>query len=176
MKVSPADRLYEIADLSHVWVLAEVYEKDLGAVRVGTPARVTVSGEAGSQWRGTVAFVSPTVKPDTRTAEARIEVANAGGVLKPDMFTDVSFEGSTNAALTVPESAVIPTGERTLVFVDKGNGQYEPREVVLGARTAAGYEVRRGVSAGERVVVSANFLLDSESSLRAAIARASGGR
>ena len=176
MKVSPADRLYEIADLSRVWVLAEVYEKDLGAVRVGTTARITLSGEEGGEWRGSVAFVSPTVKPDTRTAEARIEVPNSGGVLKPDMFTDVSFEGSTSAALTVPESAVIPTGERTLVFVDKGDGRYEPREVVLGARTSTGYEVRRGVSAGERVVVSANFLIDSESSLRAAIARASGGR
>src|SRR5262249_15622128 len=101
MKVSPADRLYEIADLSRVWVLAEVYEKDLGAVRVGTTARITLSGEEGGEWRGSVAFVSPTVKPDTRTAEARIEVPNSGGVLKPDMFTDVTFEGSTSAALTV---------------------------------------------------------------------------
>jgi multidrug efflux pump subunit AcrA (membrane-fusion protein) len=116
------------------------------------------------------------VKPDTRTAEARIEVDNAGDVLKPDMFTDVWFEGSPTATLTVPESAVIPTGERTLVFVDKGNGQYEPREVALGVRTPAGYEVRHGLVSGERVVVSANFLLDSESSLRAAIARAAGGR
>jgi Cu(I)/Ag(I) efflux system membrane fusion protein len=176
MKVSPADRLYEIADLSRVWVLAEVYEKDLGGVRVGTPARVTLPDGQGGEWRGTVAFVAPMVKRDTRTTEARIEVANTGGVLKPEMFTDVSFEGSAAATLTVSESAVIPTGERTLVFVDKGNGQYEPREVALGARTPTGYEVRRGLAAGERVVVSANFLLDSESSLRAAIARAAGGR
>jgi Cu(I)/Ag(I) efflux system membrane fusion protein len=123
-----------------------------------------------------VTFVAPTVKPDTRTVEARIDIDNAGGVLKPDMFVDVSLEGTPSAALTVPESAVIPTGERTLVFVDKGDGNYEPREVALGARVAGGYEVRRGLAAGERVVVSANFLLDSESSLRAAIARATGGR
>jgi Cu(I)/Ag(I) efflux system membrane fusion protein len=122
-----------------------------------------------------VTFVSPTVKPDTRTVEARIDVDNASGVLKPDMFVDVSLEGAPSAGLTVPESAVIPTGERTLVFVDKGDGHYEPREVALGARVADGYEVRRGLAAGERVVVSANFLLDSESSLRAAIARAAGG-
>jgi len=174
LKVSPADRLYEITDLSRVWVLAEVYEKDLGAVRVGLPARVTLAAEPGASWTGTVTFVSPAVKADTRTAEARVEVDNRGGVLKPDMFADVSFEGSATATLTVPESAVIPTGERTLVFVDKGDGRYEPREVALGARTPSGYEVRRGLDAGEHVVVSANFLLDSESSLRAAIARAAG--
>jgi RND family efflux transporter MFP subunit len=175
MKVSPSDRLYEIADLSHVWVLAEVHEKDLAALRVGLPVRVTLAAPPGGDWRGTVAFVSPTVKPDTRTIEARIEVDNASGVLKPDMFVDVWLEGAAAAALTVPESAVIPTGERTLVFVDKGDGQYEPREVALGERVAGGYAVRRGLSAGERVVVSATFLLDSESSLRAAIARSTGG-
>jgi RND family efflux transporter MFP subunit len=175
MKVSPADRLYEIADLSHVWILAEVYEKDLAAVRIGLPARVTLATQPGGEWRGTVSFVSPTVKPDTRTVEARIDVDNPSGVLKPDMFVDVSLEGAPSAVLTVPESAVIPTGERTLVFVDKGDGHYEPREVALGARVAGAYEVRRGLTAGERVVVSANFLLDSESSLRAAIARSTGG-
>jgi Cu(I)/Ag(I) efflux system membrane fusion protein len=175
MKVSPADRLYEIADLSRVWVLADVYEKDLDNVRVGVPARVTLAGQPGGESRGTVTFVSPTVKPETRTVEARIEVANAGLALKPDMFTDVEIQGTASAALTVPESAVIPTGERMLVFVDKGNGRYEPREVALGARVAGGYEVLRGLAAGERVVISANFLLDSESSLRAAIARAGGG-
>ena len=175
MKVSPADRLYEIVDLSHVWILAEVYEKDLGAVRMGLPARVTLATQPGGEWRGIVTFVSPAVKPDTRTVEARIDVDNAGGVLKPDMFVDVWLEGAPAAALTVPESAVIPTGERTLVFVEKGEGHYEPREVALGARVAGGYEVRRGLAAGERVVVSASFLLDSESSLRAAIARTTGG-
>lgn len=175
MQVSPADRLYEIADLSRVWVLAEVYEKDLGAVRVGLPARVTLTAQPAAEWRGTVTFVSPIVKPETRTVEARIEVDNRSGVLKPDMFTDVFFEGTPSSVLTVPESAVIQTGERTLVFVDKGQGEYEPREVALGPRVAGGYEVIRGLAAGERVVVSANFLLDSESSLRSAIARASGG-
>jgi RND family efflux transporter MFP subunit len=176
MKVSPADRLYEIADLSHVWILAEVYEKDLGALRVGAPVRVSLSTAPGGDWHGVVSFVSPTVKPDTRTVEARIDVDNHGGALKPDMFVDVSLESPPAAALTVPHSAIIPTGERTLVFVDEGDGRYEPREVTLGARTADGYEVRRGLTAGERVVVSANFLLDSESSLRAAIARSAGSR
>jgi RND family efflux transporter MFP subunit len=174
MKVSPTDRLYEIADLSRVWILAEVYEKDLAAVRVGLPARVVLPNQPGREWRGTVSFVSPTVKPETRTAEARIELSNADGLLKPDMFADVYLEGSSASVLTVPESAVVQTGERTLVFVDKGQGHYEPREISIGERVPRGYRVRSGLVAGERVVVSANFLIDSESSIRSAIARASG--
>jgi Cu(I)/Ag(I) efflux system membrane fusion protein len=175
MKVSPADRLYEIADLSRVWILAEVYEKDLAAVRVGLPARVVPPNQPGREWRGTVSFVSPMVKPETRTAEARIELSNTDGLLKPDMFADVYLEGSSASVLTVPESAVVQTGERTLVFVDKGQGHYEPREVSIGERVPGGYRVRGGLAVGERVVVSANFLLDSESSIRSAITRASGG-
>jgi len=174
MQVSPADRLYEIADLSRVWILAEVYEKDLPAVRVGLPARVVLPNRPGREWRGTVNFVSPTVKPETHTVEARIELSNADGLLKPDMFADVYLEGASTSALTVPQSAVVQTGERTLVFVDKGQGHYEPREVSIGERVPGGYRVRGGLVAGERVVVSANFLLDSESSIRSAIARASG--
>jgi len=175
MKVSPADRLYEIADLSRVWVLAEVYEKDLGAVRVGLPTRVVLPNQPGREWRGVLTFISPTVKPETRTVEARIELSNADGLLKPDMFADVYLEGASISVLTVPESAVVQTGERTLVFVDKGQGHYEPREVSIGERVPGGYRVRGGLVAGERVVVSANFLLDSESSIRSAIARARGG-
>jgi RND family efflux transporter MFP subunit len=172
MRVSSADRLYQLADLSTIWVLAEVYEKDLGAVRLGMPARVSLSQQAGRERQGRIAFVSPTVKAETRTVEVRIEVENRDGTLKPDMFVDVQLEGGEVAALTVPESAVIQTGERALVFVDAGKGRYEPREVKLGSRTPGGYAVISGVSKGERVVVSANFLLDSESSLRAAAAQA----
>jgi membrane fusion protein, copper/silver efflux system len=174
MKVSSADRLYEIADLSRVWVLAEVYEKDVAAIRVGLPARVVLPNQPGREWRGIVSFVSPTVKPETRTVEARIELSNADGLLKPEMFADVYLEGASASVLTVPESAVVQTGERTLVFVDKGQGHYEPREVSIGERVPGGYRVRGGLVAGERVVVSANFLLDSESSIRSAIARARG--
>ena len=175
MKVSPEDRLYEMADLSRVWILADVYEKDLGAVRVGLRARVVLPYQPAAELRGTVTFVSPTVKTETRTVDVRIEVDNASGLLRPDMFADVYLEGSATGVPTVPESAVIQTGERTLVFVDNGEGRYEPREVTIGTRVPGGYEVLGGVLPGERVVVSANFLLDSESSLRAAIARAGGG-
>jgi Cu(I)/Ag(I) efflux system membrane fusion protein len=174
MKVAPADRLYEIADLSRVWILADVYEKDLGRVRLGTPARVSLP-QGGGEWQARIAFVSPVVKPETRSVEVRLEVDNPGGVLKPDMFMDVHLQAQGAAAVTVPETAVINTGERTLVFVDQGAGRFEPREVTLGARVPGGYEVQRGVAAGERVVVSANFLLDSESSLRAAISSRKSG-
>jgi Cu(I)/Ag(I) efflux system membrane fusion protein len=175
MKVSPADRLYEIADLSRVWVLADLHERDLAGVAVGTLARVSLPYQPGREWKGTIAFLSPVVKPEARTVEVRIEVGNADQALKPDMFADVNLaRRGVPATLTVPETAVVFTGERTLVFVDRGEGRYEPREAILGTRVAGGYEVLSGVAAGERVVVSANFLLDSESSLRAAIAAAGG--
>ena len=176
MRVSPADRLYEIADLSRVWVLAEVHEKDLPAVRMGTPVRVSLSEERSREWRGRVSFVSPTVRPETRTVEVRVELDNPGGVLKPDMFADVYLEHAADSRLTVPETAVVFTGERTLVFLDQGGGRFEPREVKVGQRVGDGYELLSGLAAGDRVVVSANFLLDSESSLRAAISRAAAGR
>jgi membrane fusion protein, copper/silver efflux system len=175
MKVSASDRLYQLADLSRIWVLAEVFEKDAASVRAGMSARVSLPGQAEAL-PGKVTFVSPVVKPETRTFEARVEVDNARGLLKPDMFADVLIETPSALAVTVPESAVVQTGERALVFVDQGGGRYEPREVTLGRRVGTAYEVRSGVSAGERVVVSANFLLDSESSLRAAIARAAGAK
>jgi membrane fusion protein, copper/silver efflux system len=175
MKVSSADRLYELADLSRVWVLADVFERDAASVRAGMSARVSLPGQA-ELLAGQVTFVSPVVKPETRTFEARVEVDNARGLLKLDMFVEVVLETPSAPAVTVPESAVVQTGERALVFVDQGGGRYEPREIALGRRVGAAYEVRSGVSAGERVVVSANFLLDSESSLRAAIARAAGGK
>lgn len=170
MKVSREERLYEMADLSRVWVLAEIFEKDAANVRTGMKARVSVRDQA-DVLTGVVSFVSPVVKAETRTFEARVEVDNARGVLKPDMFADVELDLPSSPVLAVPESAVIQTGERAVVFVDKGEGRYEPRQVQLGARLGDSYEVRGGVSAGERVVVSASFLLDSESSLRAAIAR-----
>jgi Cu(I)/Ag(I) efflux system membrane fusion protein len=173
MRVSPADRLYEIADLSRVWVLAAVNERDLAVAAVGLRARVGLPQEPGREWTGTVAFVSPVVDPETRTVEVRLDLDNASGGLKTDMLVDVHLQGPAQPGLTVPESAVVHTGERTLAFVDLGGGRYEPRELSLGARVPGGYRVLRGLAAGERVVVSANFLLDSESSLRAAVAAAS---
>ena len=169
MRVMPADTVFEIADLSSVWVLADVYESDLPSVRLGMPAAVTLPYQPGREWRGQVSNIAPTLDGATRTVKVRIDVANQGGLLKPDMFGDVLLRVEEGRGLIVPDSAVIDTGDRRLVFLDHPDGTIEPRAVELGAKAAAGYPVLRGLASGDRVVVSANFLLDSESSLKAAL-------
>jgi Cu(I)/Ag(I) efflux system membrane fusion protein len=169
MRVTPADILFDIADLSQVWILADVYERDLGAVSVGMAAEATLPFQPNRSWRGQVGYVNPLVDPATRTIKVRIEVPNADAVLKPDMFADVVLRRDLGEALFVPESAVLKTGERRLVFLDLGDGRLEPRELVLGERAEGGYAVLSGLADGERVVTSANFLIDSESSLKAAL-------
>ena len=169
MRVTPADSLFEIADLSHLWVLADVYEADLPSVRVGTPAEVTLSYRPDRSWRGAVTWVAPTVDPQTRTIKVRVEVDNTGEDLKPEMFADVELEVGQGEGFVIPESAVLHSGRQQLVFVDLGNGRLEPRDVKLGSKSDQGVEVLRGVSEGESVVTAANFLLDSESSLQAAL-------
>jgi Cu(I)/Ag(I) efflux system membrane fusion protein len=169
MRVTPADTLFDIADLSSVWVLADVYESDLAAVRVGLPAEVALTYVPGAPLRATVTNVAPTVDDKTRTVQVRLEVDNREGRLKPEMFADVVLSTAEGDGLVVPESAVVHTGERDLVFVARPDGRLEPRAVRLGGRAGAGREVRAGVQAGENVVTPANFLLDSESSLRAAL-------
>lgn len=170
MRVMPADTIFEIADLSQIWVLADVYETDFRSVRLGLPATVTLSYQPGREWHGRVSYIAPTVDPATRTIEVRIDVPNQGGALKPDMFADVVLRVDEGAGLVVPDSAVIDTGDRRLVFLDRPDGTIEPRAIEVGAKLADGYQVLRGLAKGERVVTSANFLLDSESSLKAALA------
>ena len=169
MRIMPTDTLFEIADLSRVWVMADVNDSDISAVRVGSVADITVSSVPGRHWGGAVTFVSPMVDEKTRTIKVRIEVDNQSGALKPDMFGDVLLRTSSGMGLVVPDSAVIDTGDRTLVFLDRPDGSLEPRQVQLGLRLADGYQVLSGVAKGDRVVTSANFLLDSESSLKAAL-------
>jgi multidrug efflux pump subunit AcrA (membrane-fusion protein) len=169
MRVMPADTIFEIADLSRVWVLADVYESELRSVRLGMAATMTLTYQPGREWRGQVSYIAPTVNPTTRTIEVRIDVPNQGGALKPDMFADVQLRVDEGTGLVVPDSAVIDTGDRRLVFVDHADGTIEPRAVDLGAKLADGYQVLRGLASGDRVVISANFLLDSESSLKAAL-------
>jgi Cu(I)/Ag(I) efflux system membrane fusion protein len=170
MRVTPADTLFDIADLSRLWVLADVYESDLPAVRVGLPAELSVPHLPGRAWRGSVTYIAPTVEERTRTVKVRVEVDNADGTLKPEMFADVVLESPAGKGLVAPESALLRTGQRTLVFVDLGDGRLEPREVLVGPKVAEGVQVLRGLSEGDRVVTAANFLLDSESSLKAAMA------
>jgi multidrug efflux pump subunit AcrA (membrane-fusion protein) len=170
MRVTPVDTLFDIADLSSLWVLADVYDTDLASIRLGMRAEIAVSSAPGRKWRGPVTYVSPTVEEKTRTIKVRIEIPNQGGLLKPDMFADVILRSELGVAVLLPEGAVIDAGDRKLVFLDLGEGRFEPREVQLGAKVGSGFQVLSGVSEGERVVTSANFLIDSESSLKAAIA------
>jgi len=169
MRVTPADSLFDIADLIRVWVMADVYEADLPSVRLGMSAAIETASAPGRKLRGPVTFISPTVEAATRTTKVRVEIENPGGRLKPDMFADVTLEVDLGSALVVPAGAIIDAGARKLAFVDLGEGRYEPREVTLGARADAGFVVLSGLAAGEKVVVAANFLIDSESSLKAAV-------
>ncbi len=174
MRVMPADTLFDIVDLSRLWVLADVYESDLPAVRVGMPADASVPYLPGKTWRGPVTYIAPIVDEKTRTIKVRIEVDNQDAALKPDMYADVFLRSDLGTGLIVPESAVIDAGDRKLVFLDRLEGRLEPREVQLGVKLAGGYQVITGLAGGDRVVTSANFLLDSESSLKAALSTLSG--
>ena len=175
LKVTPADHLYDIVDLSIVWVLADIYEMNLPAIRLGQPASISLASRPGKTWHGRIVFINPTVDPSTRTVKARLEFSNPGNELKPDMYADVVIGGTRGSGIVVPESAVIATGERNIVFVAKGDGMFEPREVVVGIRVRGLYEIKSGISEGEQVVTGANFLLDSESKLKAAISTTPGG-
>jgi Cu(I)/Ag(I) efflux system membrane fusion protein len=174
LKVMPGDNLYDIVDLSTIWVLADIYEVNLPFVNLGQPASISLAYQPGKTWRGRVVFINPTVDPVTRTVKARLEFANPNNELKPEMYADVVIGGGRGTGVAVPESAVIATGERNIVFVARGNGLFEPREVVLGVRVQNLYEIKQGVSGGEKVVTGANFLLDSESKLKASISAGAG--
>jgi len=170
MRVMPQDTLFDIADLSHLWVLADVYESDLPSIHLGMTAELKVPYLQDKVWSGPVTNIAPTVEEKTRTVKVRVEIDNPGGSLKPDMFADVFLHEDLGLGLVVPDSAVIDAGDRKLVFLDLPGGRLEPREVQLGARLPNGFRVLRGLTEGERVVTAANFLLDSESSLKAALA------
>ena len=170
MRFMPGDALYQIADISAVWILADVFERDIGLVRVGQKVAVTIDAYPDKTFAGTVAYVYPTLKAETRTVPIRIELANPGGLLKPAMYANVDMAvGAHGAVATVPLSAVIDSGTRQVVLIQKGAGRFEPRAVKLGARSDDYVEVREGVSEGESVVVAANFLIDAESNLKAAL-------
>ena len=170
------EMLYQIADLSSVWLLAEVFEQEIGLVRQGQAVRIRVDAYPDKTFTGTVTFIYPTVTPETRTAKVRIELANAGGLLKPAMFARVEMASTRTKGRTVavPDSAVLDTGARQLVLVQREEGKFEPRTVKVGMRADGYIEVLEGIKAGENVVVSANFLIDAESNLKAVIGGMSG--
>jgi Cu(I)/Ag(I) efflux system membrane fusion protein len=174
MRVEPGMTLYKIVDLTRVWINADVYEFDLPLVHVGQEADVTVPTVPPQQRRGRIEYVDPYLDAQTRTARARIELANTDGRLKPEMFVDVGIHVELGERLVVPVSAVLRTGERQIVFVDQGGGIFEVRLVTLGASSEEVVEVVQGLHEGERVVSSANFLIDAESNVQGVLRRMEG--
>ncbi|MCC6202951.1 MAG: efflux RND transporter periplasmic adaptor subunit [Gammaproteobacteria bacterium] len=171
MRFMPGEVLYRVADLSSVWMLAEVFERDAGLVSAGLPATVTIDAYPGRVFSGAITYVYPTLTRETRTVPVRIELANPDGLLKPGMFAAVELAIAAGAAVvTVPASAVIDSGVRRVVLVDLGEGRFTPRAVKLGASDGERVEILEGVGDGEPVVVAANFLIDAESNLQAALA------
>ena len=168
--VMPGENLYRIADLTRVWIYADVYEYEMAHVKAGQQAYVTASYAGARPVIGKVSYIYPYLEAQTRTVKVRIESPNPNLRLKPEMYVDVGIELAGDKVLAIPASAVIDTGARQIAFVDAGEGRLEPRELHIGTRTDDYFEVISGVAEGERVVTRALFLVDSESQLKAAIA------
>jgi membrane fusion protein, copper/silver efflux system len=169
MRVGPGDDLYTIADLSHIWILADIYEYEVPLITVGQTALVTLSYDPGTVLRGKASFISPMLDPQTRTAKVRFELPNPGERLKPGMYANVELKIPLGIRLVVPRDAILESGERQVLFLHHGGGRLEWRNVTLGNRSGEWVEVIEGLREGEHVVTSANFLLDSESRLKAAV-------
>ena len=168
MHVMPAMELYALADLTTVWVLADVYEYEIPLVELGQQATMTLSYFPGQTFKGKVTYVYPTLDTKTRTVKVRFELPNPQWALKPGMFANIDIQIPRGKRLVVPITAVLDSGTEQLVFVDQGQGMLEPRKVTVGVRTRDAYEILEGIQAGELVVTRGNFLVDSESNLKAA--------
>ncbi len=167
--VQPEMRLYTIADLSTVWVQAQVFQNDLERIKIGAPAILTVNTYPGRTFAGRVDFIYPQVDMDTRTAKVRVVFSNPGLQLKPGMFVNVSLKVPMGNQIVIPASGVLQSGTREIAFVERSDGYIEPREVQLGSRVGDDFIVLKGLQVGEQIVTSANFLIDSESQLQAAL-------
>ena len=163
--IAAGEQLYTIADLADVWVEVSLRESDAATVRTGSGADIELTGLPGRTFKGRVTYVYPTLDPASRSVRARVVVTNTDGVLKPGMYATVRLTTPSRSALTVPTSALLRTGDRTVVFMDMGNGELMPMDVTVGRNAGDYTEVLSGLDAGTRVVTSAQFLLDSESNL-----------
>ena len=173
-KIMPGEPLMVVADLSTLWGDADIYESDLPYITAGMPMELTLPYWPEKKFSGKVSFVSPSLDRETRTLKIRLEIPNPESLLKLEMYGDATLSYSLGEKLVAPESAIMKTGERTYAFRDDGNGKLVPVEVKVGMRNAGYYEVISGLNEGDRVVTSANFLVDSESSMRAALEALSG--
>lgn len=171
-RIEPGTKLLDIAELSGVWVLADVYEYELPFIRLGQVATMTLSYVPDRTFEGHITLIYPTLSETTRTVKVRLEFPNPDFTLKPEMYAQVEIHSDLGEKLTVPESAVVSTGTRDIAFVDRGEGYFEPRELKLGIRLPDRFEVIEGLAEGEPVLISGNFLVDSESKLKAALAAA----
>jgi Cu(I)/Ag(I) efflux system membrane fusion protein len=169
MRVNAGDMPFEIVDLSRVWVLADAYESDLRQVKAGMTAKLTLKAFPERTFTGRVTFIDPLLDPKTRTAKVRVEFPNPSGELKPEMFGEVVFQGEGRKGLRVPADAIIHSGTKSVVFVALPDGKFQPREVQVGEANADFAEIVAGLDAGDGVVTRANFLVDSESRLRASL-------
>ncbi len=174
-RVSPGMDLLTVTDLSRVWIDADLYEYEAQAVRVGQAALLDTVADPATKLKGRVAYIYPTISPETRTLKVRFDFPNPGLRLKPQMYANVSLDLHSVTGVVIPDSALIETGVRVIAFVDAGGGFFEPREVRVGVRGNGKAQILSGVKAGDNVVVGANFLLDSESKLRAALTKMTGG-
>jgi len=168
-KIMSGQELYKIADLSEVWIYADIYENDISLIKVGQMAAIKSSSLPGQTDQARVKYIFPYINADTRTNRVRFELANPGYRLKPKMFVDTEIQVDYGKRLVIPDRAVLDAGEKKIVFVDRGNGYFDPREVVLGIQADDFSEVLSGVKEGDKVVTSANFLVDSESRLKSAL-------
>jgi Cu(I)/Ag(I) efflux system membrane fusion protein len=170
MRAQPGDVLFRIADVSLVWAVVDVAERDLGGIAVGQPVAVRARSYPGRQFDGRISVIYPQLNKETRTARVRVELPNADLALLPDMYVDAEIDTGTQApVVAVAESSILDTGSRQTVLVDKGQGRFEPREVKLGRRGDGYVEIRNGLAEGDAIVTSANFLIDAESNLKAAL-------
>jgi Cu(I)/Ag(I) efflux system membrane fusion protein len=169
MRVMPGEKLFDVADLSTVLVIADIYEYELPLIKMGDTAKINLSYFPGKEFFSTIDLIYPTLSEETRTTKVRFTIPNPDGVLKPNMYTDVQVKIDLGTKLAIPAEAVIDTGERHVVYVDKGGGNFEPREVALGLKGDGMVEVIRGLNAGERVASAANFLIDSEAKLKGVV-------
>ena len=166
MKVMAGEKLFDIADLSTIWIMADIYEYELPMLNVGEAATIQLSYFPGRQFSSKIDYIYPTLTGETRTAKARFVIPNPGMQLKPQMFTNVELQINLGRKLAVPEDAVIDTGLRQIAYVDKGDGNFEPREVRVGVRAEKMVEITAGLKAGDKVAAAANFLIDSEAKLK----------
>jgi len=170
MKFAPGMTLYNLVDLSNVWVIVDVYEQDLARVAVGQTANITFTAFPGRTFAGKVSFIYPDINKATRTAKVRIDLPNPTGALRLAMYADVTILGTPEKnVLAVPASAILNSGERQVVLQALGNGRFQPQEVKTGMRAGDYIEILDGLKEGDKVVTSADFLIDSESNLRAAL-------